>query len=141
MKRGPKSMQDKMTVVAVTSARLAPPPGRLTELQEQLWREIVDSHPADFFRPADAPLLTAYCKAFSHYLNADKDIETRGHTLADDKGREYANPSGQLLVSQASAMAQLAVKLRLAPSSRTSHKVAGRAADQPTGKRPWEQAG
>ena len=141
MKRGPKSMDDRLTVVQASDARLAPPTGRLTEQQEQLWREIVDSHPADFFRPADAPLLTAYCKAFSHYLNADRDIETRGATLMDDKGREYANPSGQFLVSQASAIAQLAVKLRLAPSSRTSPKVAGRAADQPSGNRPWERTG
>ena len=37
----------------------------------------------------------------------------RGIALMDYKGREYVNPSHQMLTSQASAMAQMAVKLRL----------------------------
>lgn len=139
MKRGPKSTEDRMTVVAATGQRMEPPLGVLTEKQVELWRGIVDSLPADFFRPGDSPLLVAYCKAYSFWLQASEDMEVNGITITDDKGRRQANPAHSILVTQASAMAQLAVKLRLSPSSRISAQKAGTGAGQPTGNRPWAQ--
>jgi P27 family predicted phage terminase small subunit len=141
MKRGPKSTEDRMTVVPATAQRMEPPADVLTESQVELWRGIVDSLPADYFRPWDSPLLVAYCKAYSFWLQASADLETNGITIEDDKGRRLANPAHSILVTQASAMAQLAVKLRLSPSSRISPQKAGTQAAQATGKRPWEQAG
>jgi P27 family predicted phage terminase small subunit len=122
MKRGRKSLAD-LTVVKISDRRIQPPPG-LTEEQADQWRQIVDSLPADYFRPGDAPLLAAFCIAAVFHQRAADDIEQRGLCLCDDKGREYVNPNHQMLTSQASAMAQMAVKLRLCPSARMTGKAA-----------------
>ena len=136
MKRGRKSEGD-LTVVAMTAARLQPPDG-LTEEQTSEWRKIVESLPADYFRPGDAPLLAAFCVASVFHRRAAEDIERRGMTLVTEKGNEYVNPSHQLLTSQASAMAQLAQKLRLCPSARLSGKSAERKnGEGPKSARPW----
>lgn len=124
-------------LVKISDARISPPAGLLTKDQERLWWQIVDSLPADFFRPGDVPLLAAYCKAWSFYLMASAQIEENGIVLEDARGRSYANPAQSMVVTQASAMAQLSVKLRLSPSSRIQPRTAGSQAAQPTGKRPW----
>ena len=136
MKPGRKSAAS-MTVVPAFRQRLEPH-SSLTDMQKGLWAEIVDSLPADFFRPGDVPLLAAYCKAWSFYLLASAEIESQGVTLADDKGRRYANPASSMVVTQASAMAQMATKLRLAPSSRYTEKSAQtKTASGAVGAKPW----
>ena len=137
MKRGRKSEGD-LTVVSLSGARLAPPPG-LTEEQLTEWHAIVDSLPADYFRPGDAPLLAAFCVAAVFHRRAAEDIERRGMTLVTEKGHEYVNPSHQLLTSQASVLAQLAQKLRLCPSARMTGKSAERkGGERAKNARPWE---
>lgn len=125
-------------VVRISDARIAAP-AHLTPEQSEEWRGIVDSLPADFFRPGDVPLLAAYCVASSFYKRAAADIERRGMVLKDARGREYVNPSHQLLTSQAASMAQMAQKLRLCPSARVMGKLANKLAGGPAlPKRPWE---
>lgn len=125
----------------MTSARIDAP-DHLTDEQRVEWRAIVDSLPADYFRPGDVPLLAAYCVAACFYKRASADMTARGMTLMDDKGREYVNPAHQVLTSQASAMAQMAVKLRLCPSARYSEKQAGtKAGGAAKPSRPWEEMG
>lgn len=141
IKRGRKSTA-ALSVVALSKARVQPP-AHLTEAQAAEWRSIVDSLPADYFRPGDIPLLAAYCVASTFYKRAAADMETRGMIVeVIGKGgfpHDAVNPSHQILTSQASAMAQMAVKLRLCPSARYSEKNAATKAGQgalPT--RPWE---
>jgi P27 family predicted phage terminase small subunit len=137
-KRGRRSVGDLLNVAPVTGQRLVPP-SHLTPDQEQEWRAIVDSLPADYFRPGDVPLLAAYCVASTFYKRAASEMETRGLIMTDDKGREYVNPAHQILTSQASSMAQLAIKLRLCPSARYSEKAAAtKAGDAAKPSRPWE---
>lgn len=137
-KRGRRSVGDLLTVVPVSGQRLAAPTS-LTAEQAEEWAAIVDSLPADYFRPGDVPLLAAYCVAASLYKRAAADLEARGLTLTDDKGRELVNPVHQILTSQASAMAQMAIKLRLCPSARYSEKQAAtKTGDSAKPARPWE---
>jgi P27 family predicted phage terminase small subunit len=137
-KRGRRSVGDLLNVVPVSGQRLAAP-ASLTPDQAAEWVAIVDSLPADYFRPGDVPLLAAYCTAASLYKRAAADIEARGMTVTDDKGRELVNPVHQILTSQASAMAQMAIKLRLCPSARYSEKAAAtKAGDAAKPSRPWE---
>ncbi len=139
MKRGRKSLAD-LQVVKVSDARPVPP-ATLTEEQAEEWNRIVNSLPADYFRPGDSGLLAAFCVASVFHRRAAEDLETRGISLVDaHSGREYVNPSHQMLTSQASAMAQMAVKLRLCPSARMSGKAAqGKAAGAARAARPWEE--
>lgn len=139
MKRGRKTVAD-LTVVKLADERVIAPDS-LSDEQKAEWDAIVNSLPSNYFRPGDVPLLAAFCVASIFHKRAAKDIETRGMTIIDDRGREFINPSHQMLTSQASAMAQLAVKLRLCPSAR----MTGKASQAKTGEaaksaRPWEAA-
>lgn len=128
-----------MSIVDLTGARVAAP-AYLTDEQAAEWRAIVDSLPASYFRPGDIPLLAAYVISSVFYRRAAADVEARGMTFMDDKGREYVNPSHQLLTSQASAMAQMAIKLRLCPSARMDDRTAAtKAGGKAGGARPWEE--
>ena len=138
--RGRKSAAS-LGVVPISGQRLVAP-AHLTDEQAQEWSAIVDSLPPDYFRPGDVSLLAAYVTASVFYRRASADMESRGMTLTDDRGREYVNPSHQVLTSQASAMAQMAVKLRLCPSARYSEKVASTKTSRgSTSAKPWESAG
>jgi P27 family predicted phage terminase small subunit len=137
IKRGRKSAADVLAVVQLSGCRMDAP-DHLTPEQVLEWRSIVDSLPANYFRPGDAPLLAAYCIAAAFYKAAAADMQARGLTMVDDKGREYVNPAHQVLTSQASSMAQMAVKLRLCPSSRYSEKTAStKAGSSALPDRPW----
>ena len=138
MKRGKKSTAELATVTVFADQRLQAPE-HLTAEQKFEWKCIVDSLPADYFRPGDVPLLAAYCTAAAFYKKAAADLESRGITMMDDRGREFVNPAHQILTSQASAMSMLSHKLRLSPSSRHTSKTAGtKQGDAPAPKRPWD---
>ena len=125
----------------ITGQRIAAPE-HLTDDQAREWAAIVESLPPDYFRPGDVSLLAAYVTASVFYRRSSADMESRGMTLTDERGREYVNPSHQVLTSQASAMAQMAVKLRLCPSARYSEKVASTKTSRgSTSAKPWEAAG
>lgn len=138
-KTGKRSAASLMVVPGFSDSRIAPPEHMDVE-ERDIWHAIVDSLPADYFRPGDVPLLSAYCTAAVFYDNARRDMKERGLSVTDDRGREYVNPAHQILTSQASAMAQMAVKLRLCPSARYSERKAG-AVEAKTGGRPWEAVG
>lgn len=142
-KRGRKSAASESvtSLPGMSSARIQPPEHMpLDDQMRALWDEIVRSLPADYFRPGDAPLLAAYCMATVFYMRAAEEIQ-EGPTLMDDKGRRYANPAGQLLNTQAAAMAQLAVKLRLCPSARYSTRGASSKTDNAgAANKPWSKS-
>lgn len=75
-------------------------------------------------------MLAAFCVAAVFHRKAAEDIERRGISLVNERGNEYVNPSHQMLTSQASAMAQMSVKLRLCPSARMSGKAAQSRSDK-----------
>lgn len=140
MKRGRKSVAE-LTVVQVSETRPEAPES-LTEAQAEEWNRIVNSLPPEYFRPGDTPLLAAFCVASVFHQRAAEDLDRRGIALFDVKtAREYVNPSHQLLTSQASVMAQLAVKLRLCPSARMTGKVAqSRNGERARSAPPWQAA-
>jgi len=114
-------------------------PADFDDAQRARWKEIVDSLSADFFRPADVPLLRAYVIAATFFDDAAKRMKDDGIVLKSDKGNWQAHPAHAVLTSQASAMAQLAVKLRLCPSSRYQAITAQSKVDNaPLSAKPWE---
>ena len=137
-KRGRKSAAD-LSVVKVSGARVSAP-AHLTPSQHAEWTLIVNSLPADYFRPGDIPLLGSFCAASALYKEALMMIQAEGIVL-DGGGRRYAHPAKDILTSQASAMAQMAVKLRLCPSARYTEKSAQtKTSAGSTKARPWEVA-
>ena len=138
IKRGRKSAAD-LSIVKVSGARV-PPPEHLTAAQRDEWLLIVNSLPADYFRPGDAPLLGAFCAASALYKEALLMIQAEGIVL-DNGSRRYAHPAKDILTSQGASMAQMAVKLRLCQSARYTEKSAQtKTAAGSTKARPWEVA-
>jgi len=115
-------MENPLSVVDAAGARIDPP-AYLDEAALKKWQEIMASLPANFFRAGDGPLLGAYCTAMSFYEQAAIQIQLEGIVIDDGK-RRMAHPAKDILTSQASAMAQMAVKLRLCPSARYDEKQA-----------------
>lgn len=140
MKRGRQSVEDRLTVVPVSGARMEPPEF-LTDAEAAEWRDIVSSLPADYFRPSDVALLAAFCTASAVYKQARALIAEKGLVIADERGKLTANPASQILTAQASSMAQMAGKLRLCPSSRYNAKSANTKANSVgAGSKPWQQS-
>lgn len=127
-------------VVPAFAQRLEPP-AHLTPEQAQEWREIVDSLPGDYFRPGDVPLLAAFCVASALYKGAARMIQDEGMVQHDDRGRPFAHPAATILTSQASSLAQMAVKLRLCPSARYDAQKRQTKGKQAGAARPWEAVG
>lgn len=75
--------------------------------------DVVRSVPSDHFRPADRPLLRAYCKANERMSALEHLIAEQGLVFDGE-----VNPYAKALREEAKLMMSLAVKLRLCPSSR-----------------------
>lgn len=150
--RGKKSAASMLNVVQATNQRMQPPDD-LDAAERAEWLSIVDSLPPDYFRPADVALLAlfcmcnAFCKEAARQMKADgivlkgppkfnKDGDIVGHD------RDYAHPAAGILAANASALATMAVKLRLCPSSRYNEKVAStKTARGSVNAKPWEFTG
>ncbi len=93
--------------------RLTPPP-ELSPDERALFIDIVSATPADHFRPSDAPLLVAYCRAILLEREAAERLATRGYVTIDNR------PSAWLAVmAQANkSMLSLARALKLTPTAR-----------------------
>lgn len=131
----------QLGVVKMTGARVQCPEYATPE-QKAEWDAIVASHTASFFRPADVPLLYAFCVASALYKKAAAMIQAEGITIVNERGTRTAHPAKDVLTSQASAMAQMATKLRMTPQSRYTEKtVDSQAKRQGAAKRPWEATG
>lgn len=139
--RGTKSAAS-LNVVAATGQRL-PVPDDLSEFGKAEWGRIIDSLPADWLRPADAHLLRAYCVAAEVHRRATDVLAREGLTVMTATGTEKAHPASQIMALNASTMANIAVKLRLCPSSRYTAEKAGTRARQSAAVagRPWQASG
>lgn len=137
-KRGRQSMAD-LSVVRATDARIGCPE-HLTDAQRAEWHLIVNSLPADYFRPGDVPLLGCFCAASALYKEALAMIQSEGIVVGEGNSRK-AHPAANILQSQSASLAQMAVKLRLCPSARYTEKTAATKSNGATGTRPWEDTG
>ena len=128
-----------LAVVPTLALASRPEPHRsLSAAESAHWRAIVQSLPADWFRPGDQPLLAAYCSACAQHEEATRQLAEQS-LLLETGGRKYKNPLLTIQHAGAMLMATLATKLRLTQSSRYGARTADTAAkNAQTGKRPWQ---
>jgi P27 family predicted phage terminase small subunit len=139
--RGRKSQAD-LAVVAVDKAQRPEPWPTLSTLEAEHWRGIVKSLPADWFRPADLPLLAAYCKAAAQLDDAYARLATEPAIETNAAGTRVPNPNYRIVDATSSQLARLATKLRLCPSSRYDKQKAATLVKQtPNAARPWNFGG
>jgi P27 family predicted phage terminase small subunit len=121
----------------VSASDLRPlPPDWLAPACARVWEEIVNSLPASYFRPADYPMLAAYCTSTAFYREAAEIVAREGMILTSERGMKYANPANAMMLAHASAMSQLGTKLRLTPQARIAKGE--KAPKGQEGRRPWD---
>lgn len=128
--------------VAPASIRFDRPgaPSRLTEGQADLWFEVVNRMPADWFTSENLPLLEAYVVAVStHDRIAGQLKEFKDEWLADEDGlRRFARLT-EIQGRQAKLMKDLATSMRLTQQSSYNAKNANTAKQGGrSGRKPWE---
>ena len=134
-----KQSTASLSVVPVSSLqRLAPPDG-LLESEATLWRDVVDSKPADWFQADSAPLLVEYCRAVVMSGRLNLLVEA---ALAGDAGEDGLSLKDALKMRdlESKRAMSLATKLRLTQQSRYTPMASATADRKAGGARPWQQA-
>lgn len=131
--RGRKSSAS-LSVVATGVPQRMEPQSDLTESQAQLWRDVVNTKPVDWFAPDSAPLLAEYVRGVDMCNRLALLIE------AATAGGEVGEVKALLDMrdKESRRVTSLATKMRLSQQSRYTDKAAG-TADRKAGKdRPWQ---
>lgn len=104
------------------------PPAYLTPGAMQVWNEVVDAVDANHFEPGDYRTLAAYCEACALLERMSSDVDDEPYTIEDDKGNVKVNPFHTLFKNTASQIQTFALRLKLAPSTRTKDSAASKRA-------------
>lgn len=118
---------------AIQVMERAKAPHDLTDEETEVWAAVTASEAADWFSPANLPLLSQYCRHVVRARHIAEWIE-RAQTSPDLQIEDY----DRLLKMQqreSGAMCQLATKMRITQQSLTNHR--GNRKPQ-AGRKPWE---
>lgn len=105
---------------AVEAVRRPDPPATLTPEQCEVWGQVVDTHPADWFGASAYPVLEQYCR----HVTAARQVAALIENLSRRK-RVPIDALTELFKSQereSRMIASLATKLRVTPQSTTNHR-------------------
>jgi len=115
----------------------APVPVGLSEAEAVLWRETVESKPAEWFGADSWPVL-------KEYVRAAVMCDTLAKVVADTvRGGDTEEIKAVLDMrdKEAKRATSLATKLRLTQQSRYTPQAAATADKRGSGRRPWQSAG
>lgn len=108
----------------------APAPGDLSEVEAALWRETVESKPADWFGADSWPILKEYVRAAAM-------CDALAQVIAD-AGPGQLKEWLDMRDKEARRAVSLATKLRLTQQSKYGPRAADTADRKAKGKRPWQ---
>lgn len=118
----------------VGTVQIAPVPAELTPAEARIWRDAVESKPAEWFGADSWPVLKEYVRA-----------AVMCDTLAVVATDAAQSKDGDLIKAvlatrdrESRRMADLATKLRLTQQSRYTPQAAATADKRASGKRPWQ---
>src|SRR5688572_4352984 len=121
-----------LSVVPATPAGPHEPPADLSEAEASLWRDVIDSKPAEWFGEDSAPVLKEYvraaamCDRLARLL--DRALEASGEPVDAESVRLPSVPDLLLARDRESRRAaNLATKLRLTQQSRYTPQAAATA--------------
>ena len=129
-----KSAAALSVVRSIPDARPDVPAG-LSDAEVELWTDIVDSKPGDWFGPDSMPVLKEYVRAsiMCDLLDAKvKDAMQEGDAGDVKMLLDLRDKESRRAVS-------LATKLRLTQQSRYGARSADRADKRASGARPWQK--
>lgn len=111
-----------------------PAPKGLSKAERKLWREIVDTKPADWWGPDSLPILTEYVRAITMCDTLAEKIET---AMKSNVAAGQVKLLMDLRDKESRRAVSLATKMRLTQQSRYGARSADRANNAAAGKRPW----
>ena len=126
-----------LTVVrASPDSRLAPAAGLDAE-EIELWRDVVNTKPAEWFADDSAPLLKEYVRAA---VMCDRlDLQIKDAIASDDLG--VVKALLDMRDKESKRVLSIATKLRLTQQSRYTPQAASTANKKASGARPWQFGG
>ncbi len=141
-KRGKPSSEDLITrPVLLLQRKPAPPPPELTPAEAGIWETVMRSPAGAWIGPEAHALLIEYAASITLAGALRGEIQRFDLVWArDTDGQKHLD---RLLAMHDRVLARassLAVKLRVAPSSRVHKQVAGRQVEQAgEGPKPWDE--
>jgi len=138
--KGGRKSAASLAVVSEMADRRPPAPGVLSESESEMWRQVVNTKPSDWFDAGTLPLLTEYCR-----LKTSVDILNEQLAVAERQIQETGQfPDGYkdavgILDKKQGRMAQLAMKMRLTQQARYETRKAGTEAKKAAPRKLWER--
>jgi hypothetical protein len=136
MARGRKSAASLAIVPLVPGQGRPEPPADLDEIEQRIWREVVDALPAHWLDPAGQLVL----RRLAAQAAVSERQEGRLRQLRAD-GQDDSEEAAELVIAHgavAKTVAHLLAQLRATPRSRTVPRAAGAQIGQTPTQRPWE---
>ena len=109
------------------------PPATLGLLGQELWKQIVNQYPEDYFLAGDWPLLHAYCAEWDRHERAQARLLEEGEVIETNTGSVKKNPWHDVLIASNASLGMLAVKLRLSVNSREKNSKVAVKGERPSG--------
>ncbi len=136
--RGRKSASELAIVPVFGLERLPPPPANMPVDQGHIWEIVVKTPAFSLIGEEAYPLLTEYCRAVSSANQVAEEIDKFDRSwLIEEDGLKRWEKLLKLQAMMMGKVADLALKLRIAPSSRNDRD---KVASKKTSRKPWEVA-
>jgi phage terminase small subunit len=104
-------------------------PAYLTPGASIVWYEIMRAVTRDHFHPGDYRTLGAYCEAAALVERLSADLDTEQAVVTDEEtGKTKTNPYFSAFYAAVNSVQGLAVRLKLAPSTRTKDAASSKRA-------------
>lgn len=141
-KPGRKSDAEMSVITKMPSALQRPPaPDYMTERQKQIWKDVVESEPVEWFQSAATQsMLHDFC---CHRESVEQISEAlsvfKSEWLKNAEGAKRYSDLTKMRASETKAAASLATKMRLTNQSRYTPQAAGTASrNMSRSAKPWE---
>ena len=117
------------------------PPKELTEVGEKsLFKEIIGAYSAEFFNKADIPLIVKYVQLSMSATRCYAEVLRNGEVIRLKNGDLITSPYLKTYTGLCSSMANIAQKLRIAPSARMRQEVPGGSAGKAKASKDYRPA-
>ncbi|MBV8800719.1 MAG: hypothetical protein JO208_13030 [Alphaproteobacteria bacterium] len=131
---------DAQATLAVIEVRRPPPPADLSEAEALIWKDVVSSMPADWFRRAHAPVLAAYCRHTARAALLAQQVNAfKPEWLKEPGGLERFDKMLAMAERETRALTACARSMRLTHQAQIratgAGTAVGRSSDTP---RPWD---
>ncbi len=138
--KGGRKSTASLAVVSEIADWRPPAPDVLNAGEGELWRQIVNTKPSDWFDAATIPLLTEYCRLKTSVDILNDQVAKAEATLAETGLLPDGYKDAVLILDKKQGrMAQLAMKMRLTQQARYEKSKATTETKKAAPRKLWER--